>query len=1069
LHAIALLAGPEPLAAVGPERPSAPPHRRIEAERRQLTVMFVDLVGSTELAARLDPEDMAEVIGDYQRCCVEALGCWGGQVAKYMGDGVLAYFGWPQTQEDDAERAVRAGLAIVDAVAALKTPADGPLAARVGIATGLVVVGELIGEGVARELTVVGETPNLAAQLQTLAAPGGLVISQATRRLLGGTFALADLGPVSLKGFAGLLRAWRVEGEGRAEGRFEALRGEHLTPLVGREYELGVLLERWAWAKDGSGQVVLLTGEAGIGKSRVVRALRERLGDEPHIAFSHFCSPHHTNSALYPTIAQLERAAGLKADDGAEAKLAKLEALLGQGTSELDEVAPLIAALLGIPVGDRYRTLNLGPQRQKQRTLEVLLEQLASLARERPVLLLYEDVHWIDPSSLELLDLLVERARGLRVLAVLTFRPEFQPPWRGHAHITSLTMSRLGRSQGADLVAQVTGDKPVPAAIVEQIVARADGVPLFVEELTKTVLESGLLRDAGDHYELAGQLPPLAIPATLHDSLLARLDHLAPVKEVAQIGAALGREFSHALLTAVADGGEDELSEALEQLVASELVFRRGSPPDASYRFKHALVQDAVYGTVLRSRRQQLHARIAGVLEQHFPQTAESEPELLAHHCTEAGLIQKAIRQWLDAGRLALARSGTLEAIAHLRTGLELLGRLPDDAARRSLELDLQLMLAGALAAAKGHGVVETEEAYTRAVTLSQELGRPEALCPALDGLMTCQFSRAELKAALRLGHEFLALTRGYGHVAPQIVAHMDLGIIRLARGELQEAKQDLESAIALYDPREHTWLRGTYSYDPEVICLGYLGWLHLALGESDRARDSSLQSVARARRIAHPLSLGFALARAAAVHQLRGEIVAVEECAEALRALALSHCFGTYVATSRFYQGWALAQRGTLDEGVTLLKEALALFRASKDEDFFPYSLAVVAEALSRRGETVQALVLIAEALGRAADNEEHWFEAELHRLKGDALMALSLERSDESEVCYREALSVARNQRAHLWELRAATSLARLWGQQGRRAEARDLLAPVYGWFTEGFEAVDLREARALLDELR
>jgi class 3 adenylate cyclase len=535
LDAIAALTTPPPedrVAGAGAADAGAPAARH-EAERRQLTVMFCDLVGSTALAARLDPEDMGRVIRAYHQCCAEVVERWGGHVAKYMGDGVLAYFGWPQAHEDAAERAVRAGLELTAAMSALEAPGLAlgggrderqPLAARVGIATGLVMVGELIGEGAAKEQTVVGETPNLAARLQALAASGSVVISQATRRLVGGLFELADLGPQRLKGFAEPLAAWRVEGEGLAEGRFEALHGEHLTPLVGREHELGILFERWAWAKDGEGQVVLLSGEPGIGKSRVIRALRERLGDEPYTPLTHYCSPYHTNSALYPVIGLMERAARLDRDDPPETQLAKLEAVLGRSSERPDEVVPLLAVLLGVPTGKRYPALTLTPEVQKRRTLRLLVDRLAGLAAQQPVLVLYEDAHWMDPSTLELLGLVIERIRQLPVLVLITFRPEFQPPWTGQAHVTTLSMSRLGWRQGAAIVEQLTGGKPLPATVVEQIVARTDGVPLFVEELTKTVLESGLLRDAGDHYELSGPLPPLAIPTTLHDSLLARLD-----------------------------------------------------------------------------------------------------------------------------------------------------------------------------------------------------------------------------------------------------------------------------------------------------------------------------------------------------------------------------------------------------------------------------------------------------------------------------------------------------------------------------------------------------------------
>ena len=603
LEVIAALAKPalaqraEPSAPVSPSvaRPSA-------AERRQLTVMFVDLVGSTALSAALDPEEMGAAIRVYQNAVAGETLRFEGHIAKFMGDGVLAYFGWPQAHEDDAERAVRAGLALVRTVGALEAGGR-RLAARIGIATGLVVVGETVGEGEAQERAVVGETPNLAARLQALAAPGAVVISQATRRLVGTLFELTDLGPTRIKGFAEPVAAFRVEGEGSAHGRFEALHGQRLTPLIGRDHELAMLLERWSWAKDGDGQVVLIAGEAGIGKSRLLHALREKLAGEPHIAISHLCSAYHTNSALHPIVAQLERAAGFASHDEPADRLTKLEALLAQGAEQLDEATPLFGALLGVATDERYRAPNLSPQRQKQRTFEVLIEQLAGLARKRPVLQLYEDLHWADPSTLELLEMVVERARGLPILVVMTHRPQFSPPWSGQAHVTALPVNRLGRRQGAAMTLRVTGGKALPAEILDQILERTDGVPLFLEELTRTMLESGLMTDAGDHYELTGPLPPLAIPANLHDSLMARLDRLATVKELAQIGAVIGREFSHELIAAVADRSQEQLESGLDQLVASELVFRRGSPPDATYSFKHALVKDAAYQSLLKSRR----------------------------------------------------------------------------------------------------------------------------------------------------------------------------------------------------------------------------------------------------------------------------------------------------------------------------------------------------------------------------------------------------------------------------------------------------------------------------------
>jgi class 3 adenylate cyclase len=655
LEAIAALAEPASAPQAGPSAPAeaVPRVRAPEAERRQLTVLFCDLVGSTELAARLDPEDLHEVMRVYQAACADVVCRFEGHLARFLGDGVLVYFGWPRAHEDDAERAVRVGLQLVKAVARLDPAVGVQLQVRVGVATGHVVVGDLISEGVTDKDAVSGDTPNLAARLQAVAAPASVVISQSTRRLVGGLFELTDIGPQPLKGFAEPLSAWRVQGEGRSEGRFEALHGERLTPLVGREHELGILLERWAWARDGDGQVVLIAGEPGIGKSRMIRTLRERLANEPHTALSHYCSPYHTNSAPYPVIDQLERVARLERDSPPQEQLAKLETALGGARERLDEAVPLLAALLGVSSGDRDPALTLTPEVQKRRTMQALVDQLAALAEEQPVLALYEDVHWIDPSTLELLGMVIERVRELPVLVLITFRPEFQPPWTGHAHLTALTMSRLGRRQGADLVARVTGDKPLPAEVVEQIVSRTDGVPLFVEELTKTVLESGLLADAGDRWELSGPLPPLAIPTTLHDSLMARLDRLTPAKEVAQIGAVIGREFAHQLLAAVADRSEAELQAALDQLVASALMFRRGAPPETTYSFKHALVRDAAYGTLLRPHRQQLHAQIATALEERFPETAHAHPELLAHHFTEAGETELAVDYWSKAGRRA--------------------------------------------------------------------------------------------------------------------------------------------------------------------------------------------------------------------------------------------------------------------------------------------------------------------------------------------------------------------------------------------------------------------------------
>jgi predicted ATPase/class 3 adenylate cyclase len=1041
---------------------------RPEAERRQLTVLFCDLVGSTALAARLDPEDMGRLIRVYQNTCAEAVERWGGHVAKYMGDGVLAYFGWPQAHEDDAERAARAGLELTAAVGGLQAGDGMPLAARVGIATGPVVVGELIGEGAAQEEAVIGETPNLAARLQALAAPGTVVISQATRRLVGGLFELADLGPQRLKGFAEPLVAWRVEGEGRAEGRFEALHGEHLTPLVGREHELGILLERWGWARDGDGQVVLISGEPGIGKSRLIRTFRERLGAEPYTPLSHYCSPYHINSALYPVIGLLERAARLERDDPPEAQLAKLEAVLGRASERPDEVVPLLAALLGVPTEERYPALTLTPEVQKRRTLQALVEQVAGLAAQQPVLALYEDVHWIDPSTLELLGLVVERIQRLPVLVLITFRPEFQAPWTSQVHVTTLTLSRLGRRQGADLVARVSNDKPLPAEIVEQIVARTDGVPLFVEELTKTVLESGLLADVGDHYELSGPLPPLAIPTTLHDSLMARLDRLAPVKEVAQIGAVIGREFSHELLAAVAPMSANLLDDALEQLVNSELVFRRGVPPEATYSFKHALVQDAAYQSLLKSKRQQVHTRIAHVLEERFAETAATQPELLAYHLAEARQIERAIDYWLKAGERAAERSANLEAIRHLTHGLEALGTLPECAARDRRELAFQIAIGTPSIAVYGYSAPQTGAAYHRARVLCERLGDVESLVATLSGEFVYSFVRGDYPVMRRLVGEARQVSERLPDPVVRLAGHRLAGIAAMHFGAFAEARREFEAILRLYDASRHRLQPVHYVHDPKVSALTYLAPILWILGFPEQACRSSVAAF----RCAAELNQANLTAHVhnfagSGLDELLGNVPAVRAHADAIVELADRHNLGYWRVNGLILRGWAMVHEGAAEPGLALMRQNTADRAALGVGWYQARYLCMLAEAHAQLCQAELGLRVVAEARDLLARNDEHMWEGELERIEGE-LLRVQGASVPAIEACFARAIAGARQQAAKSFELRAATSLARLWRDRGRQADARDLLAPVYGWFTEGFDTADLKDARALLDAL-
>jgi class 3 adenylate cyclase/predicted ATPase len=1076
LDAVAALGEPNmPAAAPDSAAPAPTADRsgtgaaRSAAERRQLTVMFCDLVGSTALAARLDPEDLRAVISGYQQTCNEIIRRYEGHVAKFMGDGVLAYFGYPQAHEDDAERAVRAGLDLSKAIGQLTTDDGEALSVRAGIATGQVVVGDLIGEGAAQEEAVIGETPNLAARLQALAAPGSVVISRRTRRLVGGLFELADLGPRRLKGFAEPLTAFRVEGEGRAEGRFEALHGEHLTPLIGREHELGILLERWAWAKDGDGQVVLLSGEPGIGKSRLIRALRERLRDEPYTPLGHYCSPYHTNSALHPVIGLLERAARLDRDDPPEAQLVRLEAMLARSSERLDEVVPLLAALLGVPTGTRYPALTLAPEVLKRRTLQVLVDQMAALAAQQPVLALYEDVHWIDPSTLELLGLVTERIRQSSVLALITFRPEFQPSWPGQPHMTTLAMSRLGRRQGADLVARVTGDKPLPSEVVQQIVARTDGIPLFVEELTKTVLESGLLVDAGDRWELSGPLPSLAIPTTLHDSLIARLDRLAPVKEVAQIGAVIGREFSHELVAAVADRSGADLDAALDQLVASELVFRRGTPPEATYSFKHALVQDAAYQSLLKSKRQELHARIAQALEQHLPEAGEIGPEVLAQHLTDAGLAKRAIPYWRRAGELAAGRSANLEAIAHLSKGLELVETLPDAPEQLDEELALQLAIGGPLIATKGIATPEVEQTYGRASALCEQLDRATELFPVLRGLWNCYFVRGELQRAYDLAVRLVALAEEQGAPLRRALARRALGTSLFYFGRFAEAASELnqgiaiDDAVAAWEDPAHLLL---YTERAAVVSRLYSAWALWFLGFPDRALNMMEAGLALSQRLSHAYSLAFAQNYTALLHGFRREFAAAHRRAEATVDLGREHRLPQWLAQTNMCQGFALAGLGQSAEGIAQLRAGLAAWKATGSRVLGTQWLGYLADADLRAGEFDDALAALDQAAEIGAATGECHYQAELYRLRGGVLAKTGDDAGAVS--CFHQALDTARGQQAKSLELRTATSLARLCAEQGRRREAHDLLAPVYDWFTEGFDTADLKDAKALLDQL-
>jgi predicted ATPase len=920
------------------------------------------------------------------------------------------------------------------------------LHARVGIATGLVVV---VGEVV--EHDVAGETPNFAARLQARAEPDTVVIAGSTRRLVGDLFEYRDLGTLELKGIAEPMSAWQALRPSAVESRFEALRGSALSPLVGRDEEINLLLRRWGRAKSGDGQVVLVSGEPGIGKSRLAAALTERLSAESHLRLRYFCSPYHQDSALFPFIDQLRRASGFARDDPPVAKLAKLEALLSDAAPAEQDVA-LIADLLSLPPSERRPLPDLSPRRKKERTLAALIRQLEGLAHQQPVILVFEDAHWIDPTSRELLDLLVEHVRSLPILMIVTFRPEFQIPWDGQPQVMMLTLNRLERHDRTTLVKQIAGSKALPDEVTEQIVERTDGVPLFVEELTKSVLESGV--------------PLFGIPTTLHDSLMARLDRLASVRHVAQIGAAIGREFSYELLHAVSRLPENELRVSLARLVSAELVFQRGMPPDAVYAFKHALVQDVAHGSLLRSVRQQLHAQIAEALKSQSPEMTHSRPELLAQHYAEAGLIEKSVVCWGRASRRSIARSAMAEAAAQLQKGLDQLVLLPDCIERQWQELKFWSALGAVLQAVKGRAAPETGHAFAKARSLWEQLGSPSEFLQVPFGLSIYHIFRAELDLAQQLDTDLLSLSRRRNDSAGLVLAHQSSGRNLMLAGRFASSRSHLEAVLALYDPTSHRSLVHQIGFHPQAPAQAILGVVLFCLGHPDQALVQSNAAIAEARRLGHPTSLAVTLEWSARLLSLFGENAAADDMASQLLEVATERGFPYSRAEGTIFRGWVMVRNGDVAEGISLLRSGSAAYRATGAEAWMPHFLALLAGAYEIIGHVDEGLNLLNDALQAVERTGERWFAAELNRLKGQLLLRQG--HTDDAERSYCAALSIARQQEAKLWELRAVVSLARLRRDQGHGAEARDLLAPVYEWFTEGLHTSALREAKALIDEL-
>ena len=1041
------------------------------AERRQVTVMLSDLVGSTSLSVRMDPEDLREVISAYQRCVAETVHRFDGFVARYMGDGILVYFGYPQAHEDDAERAVRAGLELITAVTALKSRAS--LQTRIGIATGVVVVGDLLSSGEAQERGMVGKTPNLAVRLQGIAEPNSVVICDSTRRLLGNLFELKDLGPRDdLKGVDEATRAWAALRASSIASRFEALHASSMTTLVGREEEFGLLLRRWARAKNGEGQVVLLSGEPGIGKSRLTAALLESVLAEPHTCLRYFCSPQHRDSALYPIIGQMERAAGLAHDDSPRARLDKLDALLARTSTSAPDAA-LFAEMLSLTNDGRYPTIELTPQLRRQRTLEALTAQMEALTRTGPVLMIFEDVQWIDPTSLEALGRAVDQIRSVRLLLIMTFRPEFDPPWIGSPHVTALTINRLGRRDIEAMISRVVGDKLLPPSIQQDIIERTDGIPLFVEEMTKAVLEAES-EGAAEHVVTAVPSPALAVPSSLHASLMARLDRLGPAKELAQIGAAIGREFSHALLAAVVRKPEGELESALDRLIAAGLLFRQGIPPHATYLFKHALVQDAAYGTLLREPRRALHARIAETLESHFAETADSQPELLARHCTEAGLIEKAAGWWGKAGQRSLARSALVEAAEQLTRALGQIATLPPSAELRRAEIRLQVALINPLLHVKGYAAPESKAAVERARLLierAEALGEPSEdpllLFSVLYGSWVASFIAFNGDVMRELATRFLELAKKQGATVPIMIGHRLMGTTLTATGDIAKARAHHDQGIALYDPAKHRPLVTRFGQDAGVtglsfrsLTLWFLGYPEAALADTDHALKI-------AREIGQAATLMFALAITNFTRIFCRSCATASARIDELIALADEKGALQRKAEGVTQKGCVLALIGEASDSVQTITSGITAWQSTGATVWVPLYLSYLAKAYAELGQIDDAWRCIGEAIKTIETTKERWYEVEVYRMAGEIALK-SPERATKAEAYFGQALIIARAQQARSWELRAALSMARLLSAQGEPDKATDLLAPAYGWFTEGFDTSDLKEAKALLDTL-
>jgi class 3 adenylate cyclase/tetratricopeptide (TPR) repeat protein/ABC-type transport system involved in cytochrome c biogenesis ATPase subunit len=1048
---------PEDAAHPAPEKSEPAPAS--DAERRHLTVMFVDLVGSTEMATRIDAEDMRNVITGYQNTVAGVVSRYEGFVAKFMGDGVLCYFGWPRANEDDAERAVRAGLSIIDTVMKTKAPDGTPLATRVGIATGVVIVGDLIGSGATQEAAVVGETPNLAARLQGVAQPNQLVLPKETQRLLGNTFNLSSIGVQDLKGIGAPVEAFVAESEASVESRFAARQAGTLTPIVGRDREIELMLERWALARSGQGQMLIVSGEAGIGKSRITRAVIDVVANEDHVRMTYQCSPYHADSAFYPVIQQMSFAAGFRPTDSTDMRLDKLEALLGTD----HETLRLIAPLMGLDGTERYGALDLTPAQQRAQTMQALTRLLVHQARDKPVLLVYEDLHWVDPTSLELLELLLDAIADQQIMILATARPSFDYGFGGHPIVTRFALNRLGKDQIGTIVSKLTDGKALPDEIMEVIAQRTDGVPLFVEELTKTILETGALREDGGQLVLNGPLSTIAIPTTLHDSLMARLDRLQPIKEVAQTAACIGREFSHGLLAKVSHLPEAELSAALDGLISAELIYRRGLPPEATYLFKHALVRDAAYESLLKDKRRAVHTRILTALEVD----ADIAPEVLALHAEEAGLTDRAIDLWEAAGKAAIARPAFDEAISHLGRAIALISPQLEHGDTSSYEraLSLQVTLGMTLLTRKGYGADETVAAFKQALALADRVGETPMRYSILYGLWVSTGIRGQHADALRIAEALVEQAEKSADTASLVVANRVAGASRWFIGDFATADRHLEFSLNQFDPAIHAGLANRFGQDIGVTVHIFQACNTLVLGQTKRALKHADEAERLAKITGHIQSICYSLVMRSIFSLMAGNQSDVRRLMSELLPIAREHNLALWLAYVSVVTEILAAQKGDVTS-VQRYKIADAAI-ISENCNFFMSQFRIdvgrSALAMGHRKEAAKLANMAQEIIDQTG---EKYALSDLHRLQ--AALAQADGYSEIAENHLDTALEIARQQGAKLWQLRAAIDLARLLQEQGRKDEAVSVLRPVHDSINDEGCPDDLAMAQKLLAEM-